>query len=293
MRDDVRDLLPRFELLVVALVFSTGGAAIKLADLSGYQVASFRAGIAALTVALLLPKARRWPTPGILAVSVAYAGTLTLFVLANKLTTAAATIFLQSTSPLYLLLLAPWLLDEPVRRRDLLYMLALGAGLSLFFLDLDPASDTAPDPWTGNQLALAAGIAWALTVLGLRWLGRGPGEAGEAGPVAVLWGNVLACVAVLPWALPVVESSPKDWAVVTFLGVVQIGFAYALLTRALRGVPAFEASLLLLVEPVLNPVWAWLVHGEAPGTGTLAGGGVILLATVLKTRVDARKRRKP
>lgn len=292
MQEDLQ-VVPRLQLLATALVFSTGGAAIKMVGLSGFQVASFRAGIAALTILALLPKARRWPTPGILGVSAAYAGTLTLFVLANKLTTAAATIFLQSTSPLYLLLLAPWLLDEPVRRRDLLYMVALGAGLSLFFLDLDPASETAPDPWTGNLLGLASGITWALTVLGLRWLGRGPGETGEAGPAAVLWGNVLACLLVLPWAMPVVESTSKDWAVVTFLGVVQIGLAYALLTRALRGVPAFEASLLLLVEPVLNPIWAWLVHGETPGAGTLAGGGVILAATAVKTWVDARDRSEP
>lgn len=292
MADRARDFLPRLELLATAVIFSTGGAAIKLVDFTGFQVASFRAGIAALTIVVLLPKARRRPTLGILGVSMAYAGTLTLFVLANKLTTAAATIFLQSTSPLYLLLLAPWLLDEPVRRRDLVYMLALGVGLSLFFLDLDPASETAPDPWTGNLLALASGVTWAFTVLGLRWLGRGPGEAGEAGPAAVLWGNVLACLVVLPWALPVGSSTAMDWGVVTFLGVVQIGLAYALLTRAIRGVPAFEASLLLLVEPVLNPIWAWLVHGEAPGAGTLGGGGVILVATAWKTWVDARKRRR-
>lgn len=293
MQKDFQVLVPRLQLLVVALVFSTGGAAVKLADLSGVQVASFRAGIAALAVAVLMPSSRRRPTLGILAVSTAYAATLTLYVLANKLTTAAATIFLQSTSPLYLLLLAPRLLDEPVRRRDVLYMAVLALGLSMFFLDLDPASETAPDPKTGNVLALAAGVTWALTVLGLRWLGREAGEAGESGPAAVLWGNVLACLVVLPWALPVVGSTPQDWAVVTFLGVVQIGLAYALLTRALRGVPAFEASLLLLVEPVLNPIWAWWVHGETPGTGTLAGGGLILAATAIKTWVDARGRSQP
>lgn len=290
MQDVRQGLTARLQVLAAAVVFSTGGAAVKATGLSGWQVASFRSGIAALTVFLLLPAARRRLTPGIAGVAVAYAGTLTLFVTANKLTTAAATIFLQSTAPLYLLLLAPWLLEEPVRRRDLLYMLALGLGLSFFFVDLDPASATAPDPWTGNLLALGSGVTWAFTVLGLRWLGRGADP--DTGAAAVLWGNVFALVAGLPWALPVAGSTPADWAVVSYLGVVQIGLAYILLTRALRSVPAFEASLLLLVEPVLNPVWAWWLHGETPGTGTVAGGALILAATGLKTVVDARQARR-
>ena len=51
---------------------------------------------------------------------------------------------------------------------------------------------------------------------------------------------------------------------------------------------AFEASLLLLLEPVLNPIWTWLVHGERPGVWSIAGAAVILVATVVKSVVDAR-----
>ena len=60
--------------------------------------------------------------------------------------------------------------------------------------------------------------------------------------------------------------------------------------RKLTRVPAFEASLLLLLEPVLNPVWAWLAHGERPGGWSLAGGALILVATATKTWLDARPR---
>jgi DME family drug/metabolite transporter len=70
--------------------------------------------------------------------------------------------------------------------------------------------------------------------------------------------------------------------VITYLGVAQIGLAYVLLTRALRLVPALEASLLLLLEPVLNPVWAWIVHGEVPSPWSISGGALILLATAAK-----------
>ncbi|HET7603618.1 MAG TPA: EamA family transporter, partial [Gemmatimonadales bacterium] len=111
----LRSNAARLQLVLAAALFSTGGAAIKAASLTGYQVASFRSGIAALTLFLLLPQARRGYTWRSMAVGVTYAATLLLFVLANKLTTSANTIYLQSTAPLYILLLAPLLLKEPIR----------------------------------------------------------------------------------------------------------------------------------------------------------------------------------
>jgi drug/metabolite transporter, DME family len=281
---------PRLQVLLTAGVFSTGSAAIKAAELSGWQVAAFRSGIAAVALVVLLPSARRRLDGRLARVALAYAATVLLYALANKLTTGAAAIFLQSTSPLYLLFLAPWLLDERVRRRDLVYMAALLAGLSMFFLDVDPASATAPDPLTGNLLALAAGVSWAFTVLGLRWLGRSGG--GEEGGAAVVWGNVFAFALGLPFVLsapgPAFAMGATDLGWLLYLGVVQIGLAYVLLTRALRRVPAFEASLLLLLEPVLNPLWTWWLHGETPGAGTFAGGALIVAATVGKALADRR-----
>jgi len=93
----------------------------------------------------------------------------------------------------------------------------------------------------------------------------------------------------LPFGWPIVGASTADWAIVAFLGVFQIGLAYALLGTAMREVPALEASLLMLLEPVLNPVWTWLVHGERVGAASLVGGTIVLMATVAKTAVDTRR----
>jgi drug/metabolite transporter (DMT)-like permease len=229
---------------------------------------------------------------------------MVLFVLSNKLTTSASTIFLQSTAPLYVLLLSPWLLKERIRSRDLAFMAVLALGLGLFFVGLDPVSATAPNPLLGNILALLSGVFWALTVMGLRALGtagrgasrgtrRGEGDEGSWGPAAALWGNVIAFALCLPLALPVAASRPVDWMFVGFLGVFQIAFAYVFLLRGLERVRALEASLLLLLEPVLNPIWAWLVHGERPGAWSRTGGAIILLATVVKSWLDARGERTP
>ncbi|MDQ3521214.1 MAG: DMT family transporter, partial [Gemmatimonadota bacterium] len=163
--------VPRLQLLAAAALFSTGGAAIKATSLSGWQVASFRSGIAALMVLLLVPAARRLPDWRVLLVGVGYAATMILFVVANKLTTAANTIFLQSTAPLYILLLGPWLLHERIRSKDLVFMLVVALGLLPFFLGTDTASATAPDPQRGNMIAALSGVAWAGTIVGMRWLG--------------------------------------------------------------------------------------------------------------------------
>jgi drug/metabolite transporter, DME family len=269
----------RLYLVAAALLFSTGGAAIKSATLTGWQIAGFRSGVAAFLLLVALPESRRgwsWRMPPVAAV---YAATLVLFVLATRLTTAANAVFLQSTAPLYVLLLAPLLLHEPIRRRDLLYGAALAAGLALFFAGSQQAVATAPDPHTGNLMGLASGIAWALTMTGLRWLGRAGVSNLALAPVAL--GNGLAFLAALPMALPVKVITGSDAAVVLYLGVVQIGLAYFFLTRAIRHVRAFEATAILLLEPVMNPVWTWLVHREKPGSWALAGGALILSATLV------------
>jgi DME family drug/metabolite transporter len=277
----------RLQLAAAAALFSTGGAAVKAADLSAWQIAGFRSGIAALALLLVTTEARRGWSRRVVVVGVAYAACLTLFVLANRLTTSANTIFLQSTAPLYLVVLGPWLLKEPTRRQDLGFMAVVGAGLVLFFVGVEPPAVTAPDPVRGNVMAVASGFFWALTVCGLRWMGAGGGARGSA-TAAVVSGNITAFLVALPFALPVGSHSAADWGIVAYLGIFQIALAYLFVTRALAVIPALEASLILLVEPVLNPVWAWMVHGERPGPWALLGGGVILGATTVKGWLDAR-----
>jgi drug/metabolite transporter, DME family len=123
--------------------------------------------------------------------------------------------------------------------------------------------------------------------MGLRWIGRAGEATGSAAGVVVA-GNLLAFLIGLPFALPVEAARPLDWAIVSGLGIVQIGVAYLFLTRALRYVPALDASVLLLLEPALNPLWAWLIHAEHPGPWSTAGGLLILGATGLKTWLDSR-----
>ncbi len=270
------------QLLATAVLFSTGGVAIKLASVGAWQIVCLRSAIAAVALLVLVPASRTGWSWRVVPAGLAYAATLILFVTATKLTTAANAIFLQSTAPLYVLLAAPLLLKERVRRSDLIFGAAVALGLALFFVARERAVATAPDPWRGNLLGAASGVAWALTITSLRWLGR-KRSAGGGALASVVAGNVFASLVAAPAALPVTGASAADWALLVYLGLFQVGLSYVLLSHAIRHLPAFETSTLLLLEPVLNPMWAWAIGGERPGSWALAGGALILTATFVHT----------
>jgi len=277
--------LARLEVLLAAILFSTGGAAMKAVTLSGWQVASFRAGVAAITLLLLVPEARKisWRA---FAVGIAQAATFVSFVLANKLTTAASAVFLQASAPLWLILLSPLLLGERSRRGDTPFMGVILLGLGLLMWGTPPPSATAPNTALGNVVGAVSGLLWALTLAGLRWAERHHDRQFTA-VSATMCGNVLACVCCLPLAMPVIGARAADWTVIVYLGVVQVGLAYVFLTRGIGRVPVVEASLLLLLEPALSPCWAWVVNGERPGLVTILGGVTILTATAWRAARQA------
>jgi drug/metabolite transporter (DMT)-like permease len=275
----------RLQVLVAAVLFSTGGAGIKVDAFSAAQVSMLRSGIAAVALLLWARGRVAWSGPAVGA-GVIYAAMLTLFVTATKLTTAANAIFLQATAPLYVMLLAPWLLRERFQVRDAGYLAALVLGLALCFAGQSTPTATAPNPSLGNLFGVLSGLVWALTLIALRYVGRSGERSGAV--TAVFAGNAFACVGALPFAWPLPPAPVGQWATLVYLGVFQIGLAYVLLTHAVRHLPALDVSLLLLMEPVLNPVWTWLVRGEEPGRWTIAGGAAIVIATGFKTLRTAR-----
>jgi drug/metabolite transporter (DMT)-like permease len=263
-------------LAVAALLFSTGGAAIKYTSLDAWQTAGLRSLVAATALLLLIPESRRGWSRAIVLPALAYASTLTLFVHANKLTTAANAIYLQATAPAYLLLLGPLVLKEPLRRRDILFAAVLGGGLLLFFAGQEKGTATAPHPLLGNVVAALSGVSWALTLTGIRWQAHTRPGAGALAVVTL--GNLLVLALSAPMMFPLTVT-PRDAGAILYLGAVQIALAYFCLTVGMRHVPAFESSVLLMIEPVMNPVWAWLLHGELPGPWASAGCLVVLVAT--------------
>lgn len=287
----MHSLTGHWQALAAALLFSTGGAGLKAEAFTALQMSGLRSGIAALALLLWMRGQLRF-SPAIAAAAGAYAVTVTMYVAATKLTTAANAIFLQSSAPLYLVLLGPWLLGERLRRRDVPFLVVVAGGMWLAFIGSPPASQTAPDPRLGNLLALLCSVTWALTLISLRSVGRAPSPPGAAISVVIL-GNALASVVVAPALWPWPAAGAMDWATVVYLGLCQIGLAYLFLTAAVRHLPAIEVSLLLLLEPVLNPLWTWLIRGEEPGVAVVAGGALILSATALRALTLEQPRIEP
>lgn len=265
-------MLPRLHLLAAAVLWSTAGVAIKKCSLSGWQVSLGRSFFAALVLFLVFSSARKKPTRPVLLVALAYAATVTLFVIANKLTTAANAIFIQDAAPLYVALLSPWLLKERASRAELLAVPVYALGIGLFFGDKLEAGHG-----LGNLVALASGVAFAFCIMGLRRV------RDDRAVAATAWGNLIAVALSAPFALHGPLPSGGDIGILVFLGVFQLAMAYALFAKGLREVPAVEASLLVLLEPVLSSLWAFLFANETPGPFALAGGAVILAATMWRT----------
>ena len=277
--------------LLAVLLWSTGGLFIKMTTLDAFAINGGRSLCAALTVAAFTWRKGLRPSGFILLASFFYAGTLTSFVYATKTTTAANAIFLQYTAPIYILLLSPLILKERFRVTDLITVVACLAGMSLFFLET-PAGESqlASTMWVGNLAGLTSGLLFALYFVALRH----PRSLENSNPaVSVFYGNLLVVVFMLPFFLRArPEPTGRDLLAVLFLGIFQIGIAYILFTYGLaRGVRSFDASIVGFVEPLLNPVWVYLVIGERPSAWALLGGAVILAAVVAHTVLNNRQRR--
>jgi len=264
-----------------AVLWSTGGLFIKLAPMPALAVACGRSLIAGLFyLALLRPnlRAARWTT------AAAYAACIITFVSATKLTTAANAIFLQYTGPAYVLVLSPFLLDEPFRPIDGACVVLSLAGMSLFFVGQIESGQL-----LGNLLAIASGVFFALAIVLLRREAKS--GSGDALPSTTL-GNLIAAAVTLPWALKAAPEmlSLKGGGVLLYLGIVQLGLAYFLFVRGVRRVPAAEASLISMLEPVLNPVWVLIGFGERPGPWAIAGGAIVIAAVAIRTLVPQPQR---
>lgn len=250
-----------------ALLWSTGGWAIKSVDAGPLVVSFYRSAIAAVFLALVIrPRVQRWSRRFAFA-CVSYAACLTTFTIATKLTTAANAIFLQYLGVVWVMILAPLVLKEPMRARDGIPVAVAFLGMLLFFLEGFDARGMA-----GNASALLSSIFFALLIVLLR------AERDASAEAAVVWGNVLVAVSHLPVVAGDLRVDARSLLFLVFLGIFQIGLAYVLFVRGLRWVTATQASLTGMVEPIMNPVWVFFTLGERPSLLALAGGAIVLAA---------------
>lgn len=264
-------------LLAAAIMWSLGGVLIKLVAWHPVAIAGTRSLIGAILIGMVLRKQLRFSWSWIeIGAALAYAGTVVSFVIANKLTSAANAILLQYTAPLYVILFSPLFLSEKAHWRDWLTLCIMLGGMLLFFMD-----ELTTDGYMGNSIALLSGLCFAWLTLLLRRQ-----KDGSALPSLFL-GNLLAGVIGLPFMFSAPPADAMSWLGLLLLGVVQLGLPYILYALALRHIRAIEGILIPMVEPILNPVWVFLIIGEQPTSHAIIGGAIIIGAVVFRARYQA------
>ena len=258
-----------------ALLWSSGGLFIKLISLDSMELSFFRCAIAAIVFALMFRKRLLKLNRLALLNSFAYAAVLILFVIATKTTTAANAIFLQSTAPIYVLIFEPILAKTKWERINIITIAVCFLGMILFFM-----GDLTPGDIKGNIAALLAGIAFAAFFLGMK---KNEPQYGES---SIFYGNVIVALICIPFITDMNSISLQDFAMVSFLGVFQIAFAYALFSYGLKRIIAVEASIISMFEPVLNPIWVFIGYGEVPSFYAIIGGIIIMTAITVRTLIS-------
>lgn len=253
-------------LVLTSILWSFSGVCTKFISWNGFAVAGIRGLIAALLL-LIVNRRQRLPRSGFQVAAIfSYVGLVVLLILSTKLTTAANAILLQYTAPIYSAILGYFVLKEPVTRHDITVIVLVLIGLAVFLYD-----GLADGRMAGNLIALLSGVCYGAMNVFMRKCDK------DAPADNIFWGNLLTFVLMLPF-MGRPEITAVNIGIILFMGIFQLGLAYILYSIAIPHVPALEATIITVLEPILNPVWVMLFYGEKPGIRTIIGGAIVLLA---------------
>jgi drug/metabolite transporter (DMT)-like permease len=282
-----RPLAGQGAIILCAVFWSTSGLFIKLVDWHPVAIAGGRSALAAafLFIVRLAAHKSRSSGPKSLTIlifgGINYALTMLIFVIANKLTSPANAILLQYTAPVWAALLGWLFLREKPHWEHWGALLLVGAGMLLFF-----RNSLGGGSLTGDCLALISGVTFGANTVFLR-------KAKDQNPAdIVLLSNVLTAAASIPFFF-LYPPGPGAMNIlgVSFMGIFQIGAASALFAFGIQRVNAVQAMLTAMIEPVLNPMWVFLVTGEGPSLSAISGGSIIILAVLVSSLVSWRRNR--
>lgn len=266
-------------IVIAALLWSTGGLFIKLISLNAFQLSFFRSIFTALTFLTLFRKKTFVFNKLTIINGLFYAGILILFVMATKLTTAANAIFLQYTAPIYVLILEPILLKTELKKINVISVIISFLGMTLFFV-----GELSPSHLEGNIVAIISGLCFAGFLLGIRK------SSEEFRIPSIFLGNILIILICSFSITNELKISLDDFFMVAYLGIFQIGFAYAVFTYSIKRIEGIEAALVAMIEPIMNPIWVFIGYGEKPSSFAILGGLIILTTITIRTIITEKRR---
>jgi drug/metabolite transporter (DMT)-like permease len=196
------------------------------------------------------------------------------FVVANKLTASANVILLQYSAPVWAALLGIPLIKEKPRVENLVCLAFVICGLIIIFYGSLAAGSIA-----GDIISLVSGILLALNSVCMRM------QKNAEPAYSMILSHIMTAAVAIPFffiaASPI--NAPMAGAIF-FMGTVQVGLASILFAYGMKRVNALSAMIIACIEPVLNPVWVFVVTGEKPALNVIAGGAVIILAVAVSAR---------
>ncbi|MBI1832975.1 MAG: EamA family transporter [Planctomycetes bacterium] len=277
----------RIYIVIAAVLWSLGGAFTKILTKETFaglhepaleswgwagrdfpiQIAFYRALFAGLVLVPTLRPADLSFKPMMLAMVLCFALMNASFISAQALGTAANAILLQNSAPLWMYLASIFWLGEAPDRRGTISLFVGLLGIALII----------GGGWDQGELTvvligLFSGFTYAGVILGLRILRE------ESSTWLTAWNHLLGALVLLPFILMLHPPTWPQFVFLFFFGAIQLGLPYYLVAKGLRSVDATEAGAIVLLEPILNPLWTWLVCGEVPHPMTFVGGAVILAA---------------
>jgi len=260
---------------MASICWSFGGSLIKFIPWGAMSIVGVRAFIAAVVFAIYRRSVKLEFTPGNILTALCLSSTTVMYVFANQLTTAAAAILLQFTSPVFIILIYFLFYGKKPTFSAVVAVFFTFIGMFLFFIEnLDAGS------FWGNILALISGVSMAGVYVGNKRSDTNPENA-------LFLGFLINTCIGIPFAFFQVTADVAAWGAVLLLGVVQVGFAYIFFSKGIKITSALLACLTSTIEPILNPLWVMLAgfwgilpELEIPGRYALIGGVVIILTVV-------------
>ncbi|MBI3922603.1 MAG: DMT family transporter [Armatimonadetes bacterium] len=256
---------------LAALLWSFGGLFVKY--LTGTQhvapeaVACLRSAFGGVALVWALPKVWGAPMGRVMGAGLSYTCVVGAFVMATVGTTAANAIMLQYAYPLLVAVGVVLIFKERLDKRTIFALVLgmLGVGTILI-------SSWRPGQREGLIYGVFSAVAFASVTLFQHSI-----KTGSPFGFSSLY-NLMAAALLLPFALGKLHLSLFALLVVAIMGIFQLALPYVFFIKGLRTVPSTDAALITLLEPVMNPVWVWLIVGETPQAWTIIGGLLILIA---------------
>ena len=258
---DLRLRRARLSLLFAAVLWSLAGIFIKFLSLPPLTIVFYRSLFASLFFAFFVRRSIAVPRVALLVSAIAYTAAISAFVSANKITTAANAIALQYTAPMFVFMIVHFLFGEKITGASWISLVLGMLGIAVICIGSAGQPDAA-----GVMIALLSGLLFSIYMVSLRFL-----KEFNPGTLTFL-NNLVCCLILLPLVGSELSLSLKEGWIVAVMGVVQLGIPYWLFSKGLEQISVQEASLIVLIEPVLNPIWVALIVGELPSGATLVGG---------------------